>query len=435
MKEFRDRVLIPTLVPLAALAIIVVVVLNISRVLLALEDRSGPETVTAVAIIIASGILFGFTYFSSRGEGQSTASLSLMSVAGIMVILAGFFGAEAIHEDEQEARAKAAEAAEANKPDLIVEAFDIGFKEKELKIGPGKVRIQEVNTGATAHTFELEGVSSGRKLSVPSGGSKDTAAFDLQPGTYTYFCDIAGHRQAGMEGKLIVDPSAPAPGSGGAGGGGGAAAGAPLNIDAADLSFTPKEATVAAGPVAVTYKNVGAILHTLVVEGDGSFAKLSADPGKTVSGTWNAKPGSYVLFCDIPGHRQAGMETKVTVGAAGSGGGGGGATSSSGPAAGTSAGSGGGAAAAGPVEVEAGDLFFKPKEFTAASGPVTIKLTNKGAIQHNLVVAEDSSFKKIDLAPGASGTGTLNAKPGTYTLYCDIPGHRPAGMEAKLTVS
>src|SRR5919108_5540030 len=106
MKEFRDRVLIPTLVPLAALAIIVVVVLNISRVLLALEDRSGPKTVTAIAIIIASGILFGFTYFSSRGEEKSTASVSLMSVAGIMVILAGFFGAEAIHEDEQEKKAK-----------------------------------------------------------------------------------------------------------------------------------------------------------------------------------------------------------------------------------------------------------------------------------------------------------------------------------------
>ena len=83
MKEFRDRVLIPTLVPLAALAIIVVVVLNISRVLLALEERSGPKTVTAIAIIIASGILFGFTYFSSRGDEKSPASLSLMSVVGL----------------------------------------------------------------------------------------------------------------------------------------------------------------------------------------------------------------------------------------------------------------------------------------------------------------------------------------------------------------
>ena len=103
MKEFRDRVLIPTLVPVAALAIIVVVVLNVSRVLLALEERSGPNTVTALAVILSSGILFGFTYFSSRGEEKSTASVSLMSVAGIMVILAGYFGAEAIHEEEEKA--------------------------------------------------------------------------------------------------------------------------------------------------------------------------------------------------------------------------------------------------------------------------------------------------------------------------------------------
>jgi plastocyanin len=327
MKEFRDRVLIPTLVPLAALAIIVVVVLNISRVLLALEERSGPKTVTAIAIIIASGILFGFTYFSARGEERSTASLSLMSVAGIMVILAGFFGAEAIHEDEQEAAAKKKAAAEQLKPDLHLEAFDIGFKEKELKIGPGKVVIEYTNTGSIAHTLVVEGVAGGKKLSVPSGGSKDIGSYQVQAGTYTYFCDIPGHRQGGMEGKLVVDPSAPPPGSGGAGG-----------------------APAAEAPA----------------------------PGAPVAGA---------------------------------------------------------PAASGPLTIEGGDLFFKPKEVTAAAGAVTITFKNGGLLQHNLVVQEDPSFKKLDAAPGQSATGTLQAKPGTYTLYCDIPGHRPAGMEAKLTVS
>jgi len=315
MKEFRDRVLIPTLVPLGALAIIVVVVLNISRLLIALEERSGPHLVVAVAVVLSAGVLFGFTYFSSRGEGErSPASLSLMSVAGIIVILAGFFGGASIHEQEQEEAKKAAEAAEQNKPDLIVEAFDIGFKEKELRIGPGKVRIQEVNTGATAHTFELEGVSSGRKLSVPANGSKDTATFDLQPGTYTYFCDIAGHRQAGMEGKLIVDPSAPAPGSGAAAGGGGGG-GTPVKIDAADLTFTPKEVTAPAGPVSITLENIGKIQHTLVVEEDSSFKKLDTQAGATASGTLQAKAGqTYTLYCDIPGHRAAGMESKLKIG-------------------------------------------------------------------------------------------------------------------------
>jgi plastocyanin len=309
MKEFRDRVLIPTLVPLGALAIIVVVVLNISRVLLALEERSGPNTVTALAVVISSGILFGFTYFASRGQERSAGTVSLLSVTGIMVILAGFVGAEAIKEEEDHKREEAAKLAENTKPDLTVNAFDIGFREKELKIGPGKVRIEMVNTGAIAHTFVLDGVAGGKKLSTTSGGSKDSGAYDVQPGTFTYFCDIPGHRQGGMEGKLIVDAAGPAPGSGGGGGGGGA----PLAIEGSDLKFAPKEATAAAGPVSITLKNVGAIQHNLVIVEDPSFKKLDVAPGGSATGTLNAKPGTYTLYCDIAGHRPAGMEAKLTV--------------------------------------------------------------------------------------------------------------------------
>src|SRR5438270_1856633 len=99
MKEFKERVLIPLLIPLGALAIIAVVVLNISRVLLALEERSGPHTVVVVAVIVASGILFGCTYYASRGEERSAGNMSLLSVAGIMIIIAGFIGFDGINED------------------------------------------------------------------------------------------------------------------------------------------------------------------------------------------------------------------------------------------------------------------------------------------------------------------------------------------------
>jgi uncharacterized cupredoxin-like copper-binding protein len=92
-------------------------------------------------------------------------------------------------------------------------------------------------------------------------------------------------------------------------------------------------------------------------------------------------------------------------------------------------------AASGPLDIEGGDLFFKPKDITAKSGALTITLKNVGMIQHNLLVQEDPSFNKLDVAPGQSATGTLQAKPGTYTFYCDVAGHRQAGMEAKLTVS
>jgi uncharacterized cupredoxin-like copper-binding protein len=39
-----------------------------------------------------------------------------------------------------------------------------------------------------------------------------------------------------------------------------------------------------------------------------------------------------------------------------------------------------------------------------------------------------------ELDPGKSGKLTLTLKPGTYILFCNVPGHYTAGMWATLTV-
>src|SRR5207244_4340636 len=120
-------------------------------------------------------------------------------------------------------------------------------------------------------------VSGGKKLSVPSGGAKDIGQYQVQAGSYTYYCDIPGHRQGGMEGKLTVDPSFPPPGSGAAGGGAAAAGG--VSVEAGDLFYKPKELTAKAGAVSITFKNGGGILHNLVVQEDPSFKKLDVPAG------------------------------------------------------------------------------------------------------------------------------------------------------------
>jgi plastocyanin len=87
------------------------------------------------------------------------------------------------------------------------------------------------------------------------------------------------------------------------------------------------------------------------------------------------------------------------------------------------------------LDVEAHDISFTPKELQATAGDVTIRYTNNGAIQHTLLIDGVDDFKLDVTKSGDADTGTVNLAPGAYTMYCDVPGHRAAGMEGRLVVS
>jgi plastocyanin len=88
-----------------------------------------------------------------------------------------------------------------------------------------------------------------------------------------------------------------------------------------------------------------------------------------------------------------------------------------------------------PVTIKAGDLFLDPTEVTVPPGPVTFTYVNEGAQTHTLVIEGIEGFKLEVKAKGdtASGNVALDRR-GRYTMYCDIPGHRAAGMESTLVV-
>lgn len=91
------------------------------------------------------------------------------------------------------------------------------------------------------------------------------------------------------------------------------AAGSELTVVAEDISFPTGTYTADAGSIDVTYENEGSIEHTLVVEDVEGFKLTVTSNGDVDEGTVDLEPGSYTIFCDVPGHREAGMEATLEV--------------------------------------------------------------------------------------------------------------------------
>lgn len=111
----------------------------------------------------------------------------------------------------------------------------------------------------------------------------------------------------------------------------------------------------------------------------------------------------------------------------------------SGGAAGGGEKAGGGEGGGATVSFEAdpnGALAYTTTEETASAGKATIDFNNPTAAAHD-VALEDSGGEEIaktDVITEGEDSTTANLKPGEYTFYCTVPGHREAGMEGTLTV-
>ncbi len=73
---------------------------------------------------------------------------------------------------------------------------------------------------------------------------------------------------------------------------------------------------------------------------------------------------------------------------------------------------------------------------TLAAGSYSFEVANDGKIEHDLVIKGNGVDEKTPtIVPGKSETLKVDLKPGTYDVYCSIPGHKQAGMNLKLTVT
>ena len=88
--------------------------------------------------------------------------------------------------------------------DIPVATAGLSFKYADAQAGAGQVTITAKNPQSTDHNIAIQGNGIDQKGNIVANGGTSKVSVDLKPGTYTFYCSVDGHRQAGMQGKLTV---------------------------------------------------------------------------------------------------------------------------------------------------------------------------------------------------------------------------------------
>jgi plastocyanin len=90
-----------------------------------------------------------------------------------------------------------------------------------------------------------------------------------------------------------------------------------------------------------------------------------------------------------------------------------------------------------------GQLAYTAKTATASAGPLKIHFINSSPIPHNVAIQAGNSgatqgstpvLGRSPIGAKVNSTFSVTLTTGTYTYFCEVPGHRQAGMWGTLTV-
>jgi plastocyanin len=164
----------------------------------------GMKSAAAAASVLAAGLL-------AAGCGGSSSSSSTTSSANPYgaSTTASTTAASSSAAASTSASSSAA-AANPNEPAQVVKleanpSGSLSYNTTTLTAHPGKVTIEFKNMAPLEHNVTVEDAAGSKLGATPTftGGTK-SLTLDLKAGTYSFFCSVPGHRQAGMQGTLTV---------------------------------------------------------------------------------------------------------------------------------------------------------------------------------------------------------------------------------------
>jgi plastocyanin len=81
----------------------------------------------------------------------------------------------------------------------------LAFEEDSAETEAGSVTVELDNPSDVPHNVIIEGPEGDVGGTDTITGDTASASVELEPGDYTFYCSVSGHREAGMEGPLAVE--------------------------------------------------------------------------------------------------------------------------------------------------------------------------------------------------------------------------------------
>jgi plastocyanin len=128
------------------------------------------------------------------------ALFSLSACALVAALALGACGGDDVETGQVNGVAGGKPTADAR--EVKVEASNFEFGPDEIKIDAQEEIALDLQSQDNPHDFAVDGL--GRVAEVGAGDDAVQRLRIDQPGTYTFFCTLPGHRDGGMEGTLVV---------------------------------------------------------------------------------------------------------------------------------------------------------------------------------------------------------------------------------------
>lgn len=81
----------------------------------------------------------------------------------------------------------------------------LAYVQDSLSAPAGPVTFEFTNESGVPHDFNIEQDGEQVDATKVITRAEESLNVELEPGRYTYYCSVANHREAGMEGPLIVE--------------------------------------------------------------------------------------------------------------------------------------------------------------------------------------------------------------------------------------